>query len=136
MGNRRINGDKGTFIIDGTSANTNLDYEVIIPVEDTIIALCTGLDNAGEAVDFLATQNWNGTLTSAHGSLLKHITLNANPETFQPMNINFGLMPDINIKKSDTTKKIKHIKGRDKKRIQAIEALKSFNKWYQNINYN
>ena len=34
--------------------------------------------------------------TSAHGSILKHITLNANPETFQPMNINFGLMPDIN----------------------------------------
>ena len=33
---------------------------------------------------------------TAHGALLKHITTNANKNTFQPMNINFGLMPDIN----------------------------------------
>jgi methylenetetrahydrofolate--tRNA-(uracil-5-)-methyltransferase len=70
---------------------------------------------------------------SAHGSLLKHITLNANPHTFQPMNINFGLMPDINLDKKDTGKKIKHIKGREKKRIQAIEALRSFNEWHKTI---
>ena len=68
--------------------------------------------------------------TSAHGSILKHITLNANPETFQPMNINFGLMPDINHYELVNEKKIKYIKGREKKKIQAINALKTFNDWY------
>ena len=33
---------------------------------------------------------------TAHGSLIKHLTKNANPKTFQPMNINFGLMSSIN----------------------------------------
>ncbi|MDB9872738.1 methylenetetrahydrofolate--tRNA-(uracil(54)-C(5))-methyltransferase (FADH(2)-oxidizing) TrmFO [Alphaproteobacteria bacterium] len=68
--------------------------------------------------------------TSAHGSILKHITLNANPETFQPMNINFGLMPDINHYELVNEKKKKYIKGREKKKIQAINALKTFNDWY------
>jgi methylenetetrahydrofolate--tRNA-(uracil-5-)-methyltransferase len=68
--------------------------------------------------------------TSAHGSILKHITLNANPETFQPMNINFGLMPDINHDELVSEKKKKYIKGREKKKIQAINALKTFNDWY------
>jgi methylenetetrahydrofolate--tRNA-(uracil-5-)-methyltransferase len=77
--------------------------------------------------------------TSAHGSILKHITLNANPETFQPMNINFGLMPDINHYELVNEKKKKYIKGREKKKIQAINALKTFNDWYseniiENIN--
>ena len=62
---------------------------------------------------------------SAHGSLLKHITMNANPDTFQPMNVNFGLMPDIN---SDLKKK-KYIKGREKKKIQSNSAINSFREW-------
>lgn len=33
--------------------------------------------------------------TSALGALLGHITGDANPETFQPMNVNFGLMPPL-----------------------------------------
>jgi methylenetetrahydrofolate--tRNA-(uracil-5-)-methyltransferase len=73
--------------------------------------------------------------TSAHGSLLKHITLNANPETFQPMNINFGLMPDINHDELVSEKKKKYIKGREKKKLQAIRALKNFKDWHsENIN--
>jgi methylenetetrahydrofolate--tRNA-(uracil-5-)-methyltransferase len=73
--------------------------------------------------------------TSAHGSLLKHITLNANPETFQPMNINFGLMPDINHDELVSEKKKKYIKGREKKKLQAIRALKTFKDWHsENIN--
>ena len=73
--------------------------------------------------------------TSAHGSLLKHITLNANPETFQPMNINFGLIPDINHDELVSEKKKKYIKGREKKKLQAIRALKTFKDWHsENIN--
>ena len=68
---------------------------------------------------------------TAHGALLKHITMNANPDTFQPMNINFGLMPDIN---SDLKKK-KYIKGREKKKIQSNTAIKSFKEWIKEINF-
>ncbi len=62
---------------------------------------------------------------SAHGALLKHITMNANPDTFQPMNINFGLMPNLNL---DLNNK-KYIKGREKKKIQSITAISSFKEW-------
>ena len=60
---------------------------------------------------------------TAHGALLKHITMNANPETFQPMNINFGLMPDINV--TGETGNKKYLKGREKKKIQAKNASSS-----------
>lgn len=33
--------------------------------------------------------------TTAFGALLSHITLNADQKTFQPMNVNFGLFPDL-----------------------------------------
>ena len=62
---------------------------------------------------------------TAHGALLKHITMNANPDTFQPMNINFGLMPNLNL---DLNNK-KHVKGREKKKIQSNAAISSFKEW-------
>ena len=68
---------------------------------------------------------------SAHGALLRHITMNANPDTFQPMNINFGLMPDINL----DLKKKKHIKGREKKKIQSNTAISSFKEWIDEVNF-
>ncbi len=68
---------------------------------------------------------------TAHGALLKHITMNANPDTFQPMNINFGLMPDIYL----DLKNKKHIKGREKKKIQSNIAINSFKEWIKKINF-
>ncbi len=68
---------------------------------------------------------------SAHGALLKHITMNANPDTFQPMNINFGLMPNINL---ELTGK-KNIKGREKKKIQSKIAISSIKEWIKEINF-
>ena len=56
---------------------------------------------------------------TAHGALLKHITMNANPDTFQPMNINFGLMPDINL----DLKNKKHIKEEKRKKFNLILRL-------------
>ena len=61
-------------------------------VESTSIGLLAGL--------FTAAQIQNKSLspppmTTALGALLAHITKNANMDTFQPMNINFGLMPEI-----------------------------------------
>ena len=68
---------------------------------------------------------------TAHGALLTHITTNANKKTFQPMNINFGLLPDINA----SNDKKKYLKGRDKKKIQTTIALDSFKKWIQTISF-
>ena len=68
---------------------------------------------------------------TAHGSLLKHITMNANPDTFQPMNVNFGLMPDINT----DLKRNKNIKGREKKKIQSNAAINSFREWIKGISF-
>ena len=68
---------------------------------------------------------------TAHGALLRHITMNANPDTFQPMNINFGLMPDINL----DLKNKKHIKGREKKKIQSNTAINSFKDWIKKVNF-
>tara|TARA_B100000131_G_scaffold307705_1_gene336205 strand:- start:140 stop:1225 length:1086 start_codon:yes stop_codon:yes gene_type:complete len=60
---------------------------------------------------------------SAHGALLKHITSNANPKTFQPMNINFGLM-NLN-----TINKLSKLKGREKKKKISENALNCFKSW-------
>lgn len=52
----------GQFIIDDTSAHTNLEYYLIIPREDTVISICTGVDGNGNAVDFKSVHNWDGTV--------------------------------------------------------------------------
>jgi methylenetetrahydrofolate--tRNA-(uracil-5-)-methyltransferase len=66
-------------------------------------------------------------VTTAMGALLNHITTGANADTFQPMNINFGLFPPLSAeeeadlgKKPDT---------RTKKRAMAVRALKDFEHW-------
>ena len=46
--------------------------------------------------------------TTALGALLGHITIGADSETFQPMNINFGLLPPLVVEG-------KRPKGRDRK---------------------
>ncbi len=52
---------------------------------------------------------------TALGSLLNHITGGANSDTFQPMNINFGLFPHLETKS----------RGDDKKRMLSERALKA-----------
>ena len=98
-------------------------------VESSAIGLISGMVAAH---DF---KNINFKLppeNTAHGALLKHITMNANPETFQPMNINFGLMPDINVA-GETGDNKRYLKGREKKKIQANNALNSFKEWAKEI---
>lgn len=65
-------------------------------------------------------------LETAHGALLAHITGGANAETFQPMNINFGLFPDLEFKAEPdpkTGRKPRRPKGRDRKALMAERAL-------------
>ena len=103
----------------------------ITGVEGYVESSATGL-MAGiiAAHDFKNTKLNLPPENTAHGALLNHITMNANPDTFQPMNINFGLMPDIN---SDLKNK-KHVKGREKKKIQSDIAINSFKEWVKEIN--
>ena len=58
-------------------------------------------------------------VTTALGALLRHITSTANAETFQPMNVNFGLFPDI----------AGGARGRDKKRELSQRALRDLDFW-------
>ncbi|HWU27140.1 MAG TPA: methylenetetrahydrofolate--tRNA-(uracil(54)-C(5))-methyltransferase (FADH(2)-oxidizing) TrmFO, partial [Rhizomicrobium sp.] len=55
--------------------------------------------------------------TTALGALLAHICSGADAKTFQPMNINFGLFPEITGR------------GRDRKKAQALRALADLDAW-------
>lgn len=58
-------------------------------------------------------------ITTAFGALLNHITGGADATTFQPMNINFGLFPDIETKE----------RGREKKKELSTRALRDLQNW-------
>ena len=61
-------------------------------VESSAVGLMAGM----MAADELAGREWQSPpRTSAFGSLLAHITGDAEAETYQPMNINFGLFPPL-----------------------------------------
>ena len=60
------------------------------------------------------------------GSLLGHLTQNANPDTFQPMNVNFGLFPPPPPFEITAYGKRRKIKGRDRKMLLAAGALQAY----------
>jgi len=70
--------------------------------------------------------------TTAFGALLGHITGGASPTTFQPMNVNFGLFPDLAPAISARTCKRVKIKGADRKRAMAERALEALDTWLGN----
>ena len=59
--------------------------------------------------------------TTAFGALLAHITGGADAATFQPMNVNFGLFPDL----APSEK----VRGRDRKKAMSHRALADLAKW-------
>ncbi|HLJ53143.1 MAG TPA: FAD-dependent oxidoreductase, partial [Rhizomicrobium sp.] len=59
--------------------------------------------------------------TTAFGALLAHITGGADAKTFQPMNVNFGLIPEPPA----------HTRGKDRKRAQAHRAIDDLRTWLQ-----
>ncbi len=71
-------------------------------------------------------------VTTAHGALLNHITGGANAETFQPMNINFGLFPDIDA----TNAKGRRAKGKDRKQAMSARAIEDLNEWLASSQFN
>ncbi len=60
---------------------------------------------------------------TAHGALITHLT-KARPETFQPMNVNFGLFPRLG----------KRLPKRKRGRAYAERALKAWQEYLQSIN--
>ncbi len=62
--------------------------------------------------------------TTALGALLAHITGGAAAETFQPMNVNFGLFPAIEPQAGK-----RRIKGRDRKKAMSERALADLEAW-------
>jgi methylenetetrahydrofolate--tRNA-(uracil-5-)-methyltransferase len=62
--------------------------------------------------------------TTAMGALLAHITGGADAETFQPMNVNFGLFPPPP-RKADG----REPKGRDRKSAMSARALRDLDAW-------
>lgn len=68
--------------------------------------------------------------TTAHGSLLGHVTGGAEEETFQPMNINFGLFPTITQKFRGKTKKM------DRKKAYTSRALEDLENWLTELGEN
>jgi methylenetetrahydrofolate--tRNA-(uracil-5-)-methyltransferase len=61
---------------------------------------------------------------TAHGALLAHITGGAMADSFQPMNVNFGLFPEILPPEGK-----RKLRGRDRKMAYASRALDSFKGW-------
>ena len=64
--------------------------------------------------------------TTAHGALIHYIT-EANPKHFQPMNINWGLFPPLDL----PPRKRKKLPKREKYRLMAERALKDLEEWIQ-----
>lgn len=80
---------------------------------------------------FAAAERKGETITvppieTAFGALINHITGGADAKHFQPMNINFGLMPDIEGKNPATGRKYKKAERKTAKTVRAKAAL---DKW-------
>lgn len=64
------------------------------------------------------------------GAILGHITGGANAETFQPMNVNFGLFPPLEKAYTLTPNgKKKKLKGLDRKKAYTSRALAVLPAW-------
>jgi methylenetetrahydrofolate--tRNA-(uracil-5-)-methyltransferase len=63
--------------------------------------------------------------TTAFGALLGHITGGADARTFQPMNVNFGLLPDLDDRAPGKGRE----RGRNKKQLQARRAIADCEAW-------
>ena len=104
-------------------------------VESASIGLLAGRFAASEilgAIDYPSPPE-----TTALGALLNHVTGGANSETFQPMNINFGLFPvpsEEYMRPVQPNGKRKKLKGKDRKKVYTDIARQSLKNWLEGIN--
>lgn len=87
-------------------------------VESSAVGLMAGLMAAAE----LAGQGWNAPpRTTALGALLAHITGDADAESYQPMNVNFGLFPPLH-----------EVKKKQRKEAYTSRAKEDLAQWLGN----
>ena len=91
-------------------------------VESAAIGLLAGRFAAAEAQ---SRESVAPPPTTALGALLGHITAGADATTFQPMNVNFGLFPEL--------PKAGKIRGKDRKQALSARALEDLSAWLGNI---
>lgn len=90
-------------------------------IESAAMGLIAGLLTADEHMPLPPKE-------TALGAMLCHITKEGELETFQPMNINFGLFPDVDVPEGK-----KKLKGHDRKRAYTKRAKKAFDEWFKAI---
>lgn len=78
--------------------------------------------------------------TTAHGALINHITgghietTDNRGSSFQPMNVNFGLFPPVDMPKKVDGKRLNHSeKAMARKRVYTARAMADFEGWLRNI---
>ncbi len=95
-------------------------------VESASVGLMTGRFAAAEKLGLPVERP---DATTAMGSLIHHITGGGNADTFQPMNINFGLFPPYEMSKEELKGLKGKEKGRAKKKAMAGRALQNILDW-------
>ncbi len=110
----------------------------ITGVEGYVESAATGLI-AGKlaAADALGVGLELPPATSAHGALISHITgghlseeTSSKSRSFQPMNVNFGLFPEIPAPKTQDGKRLRgKQRSLARKQLQAARALQDFASW-------
>ncbi|MEQ1754166.1 MAG: methylenetetrahydrofolate--tRNA-(uracil(54)-C(5))-methyltransferase (FADH(2)-oxidizing) TrmFO [Micropepsaceae bacterium] len=91
-------------------------------VESSAIGLLAGRFAAAER---LGRESSTPPRTTALGALISHITQNADAKTFQPMNVNYGLFPDIEPPAGVKGKE----RGRAKKQAMSRRAIADLANW-------
>ncbi len=86
-------------------------------VESAAMGLLAGLFTAAQwkGIEVVPPPN-----TCAHGALLAHITQGARADSFQPMNVNFGLFPPLT----------PQVRKDNRKRLLAERALAALGEWH------
>ncbi|MFT5182781.1 MAG: methylenetetrahydrofolate--tRNA-(uracil-5-)-methyltransferase [Alphaproteobacteria bacterium] len=69
--------------------------------------------------------------TTAHGALLGHITGGAEADTFQPMNINFGMLPPLD--EGALAGIPRKERKRERRKAVALRALADLDAWQNNV---
>ena len=95
-------------------------------VESASVGLMTGRFAAAEKLGLNITTPME---TTAMGALLSHITGGGNEDTFQPMNVNFGLFPPYELSDEEKEGLKGKERGRLKKKKMAQRALGDIQRW-------